>query len=391
MEDQEVPEFRIDQLSSASGAAGAWRFVTLFKESITGAMLQWQIGFDGVDHLESSHGHVPNFRSTYREVIPVGNRSMEQQALQEASREYLDKIKEGYVPAGSSVPAITQCMTANKYKESLIERWPVAVQVKIDGIRILVHQSGQGILYLTRLKTNYTHVGHLDKEVRCLLQYLPPRAILDGELYIHGEQFTALTSIVKSIVNLHPRIDEVCYYLFDIDIDEVYEERYNMLINAYSRCVEQGVNFQRVFLVRSLLAHSHQEIQEHHDTFVQQGYEGLMVKKMGGSSERARSQAMYKRGRTSNILKYKNFQDEEGEIISLKEAQGTEKGCAILVVLDPRGNEVSVRMRGSFERRREWLRHPETIVGKLLTYRFQELSQYGVPRFPVGIAFRDYE
>jgi DNA ligase-1 len=30
-------------------------------------------------------------------------------------------------------------------------------------------------------------------------------------------------------------------------------------------------------------------------------------------------------------------------------------------------------------------------VGKMLTVRYQEMTDIGVPRFPVGIAFRDYE
>jgi hypothetical protein len=30
-------------------------------------------------------------------------------------------------------------------------------------------------------------------------------------------------------------------------------------------------------------------------------------------------------------------------------------------------------------------------VGKKLTVRYQELTDEGLPRFPVGVAFRDYE
>ena len=31
------------------------------------------------------------------------------------------------------------------------------------------------------------------------------------------------------------------------------------------------------------------------------------------------------------------------------------------------------------------------FIGKMLTVRFQELTDDGLPRFPVGIEFRDYE
>jgi len=48
-------------------------------------------------------------------------------------------------------------------------------------------------------------------------------------------------------------------------------------------------------------------------------------------------------------------------------------------------------MAGSVGRRREWLSHPEEIIGKQVTFRYQELSAENVPRFPRGVEVRDYE
>jgi DNA ligase-1 len=39
----------------------------------------------------------------------------------------------------------------------------------------------------------------------------------------------------------------------------------------------------------------------------------------------------------------------------------------------------------------ELFQNGSEYVGKKLTIRFQELTDEGLPRFPVGIAFRDYE
>jgi DNA ligase-1 len=33
----------------------------------------------------------------------------------------------------------------------------------------------------------------------------------------------------------------------------------------------------------------------------------------------------------------------------------------------------------------------DSLIGKYLTVTYQELSEYGVPRFPVGKTIRDYE
>jgi DNA ligase-1 len=37
------------------------------------------------------------------------------------------------------------------------------------------------------------------------------------------------------------------------------------------------------------------------------------------------------------------------------------------------------------------LRRAAELIGKRLTVRYQELTDGGVPRFPVGVAVRDYE
>jgi len=48
-------------------------------------------------------------------------------------------------------------------------------------------------------------------------------------------------------------------------------------------------------------------------------------------------------------------------------------------------------MNGPMEKRREMMKHVSDYYGKMLTVKYQELSTESIPRFPIGIAFRDYE
>jgi DNA ligase-1 len=119
-----------------------------------------------------------------------------------------------------------------------------------------------------------------------------------------------------------------------------------------------------------------------------------MIKKHANNAEpgtREYTSSTYLFGKGTRILKLKDFFDEEAECIGLKNSSGSEEGCAMLQIRDIRGNEFYIRMRGSFERRRHWFQHPEEIIGKQITFRYQTLSVYGVPIFPVGIEVRDYE
>jgi len=47
--------------------------------------------------------------------------------------------------------------------------------------------------------------------------------------------------------------------------------------------------------------------------------------------------------------------------------------------------------KGTVEEKREWFRTGSSYIGKKLSVKFQELTDEGLPRFPIGIAFRDYE
>jgi DNA ligase-1 len=48
-------------------------------------------------------------------------------------------------------------------------------------------------------------------------------------------------------------------------------------------------------------------------------------------------------------------------------------------------------MSGSTERLKEYFENPKLWRGKILTVQYQALTSYGIPRFPVGKAIRDYE
>jgi DNA ligase-1 len=55
------------------------------------------------------------------------------------------------------------------------------------------------------------------------------------------------------------------------------------------------------------------------------------------------------------------------------------------------GKLFSVMMAESMENKKEKMENISDFYGKWLTVKYQELSKDGIPRFPVGISFRNYE
>ena len=85
------------------------------------------------------------------------------------------------------------------------------------------------------------------------------------------------------------------------------------------------------------------------------------------------------------------LEDEEFNIIGGKDGTGRETGMVIFKCLSKNGLEFDVRPMGSQEYRTKMYDNLQSYIGKQLTVRFQGLTDDGRPRFPVGVAVRDYE
>ena len=92
----------------------------------------------------------------------------------------------------------------------------------------------------------------------------------------------------------------------------------------------------------------------------------------------------YESGRSQTLLKVKSFHDAEARVLQHQEGSGRHKGRlgALLVELED-GTKFAVGT-GFSDAERE---NPPAI-GSLITFRYQELSDGGVPRFPSFVGVR---
>jgi DNA ligase-1 len=99
------------------------------------------------------------------------------------------------------------------------------------------------------------------------------------------------------------------------------------------------------------------------------GGEGLMLRQPG---------SRYEAGRSSTLLKLKRFHDAEAKVIEHQPGAGRHNGRlgALLVAL-PDGTTFAVGTGLTDSQR-----NSPPAVGSVITFRYQELSDRGVPRFP---------
>jgi len=396
-------EFKVKYVSNPSGI--------LIKDDRT-----WQICYSvELGKFVSGFGKIGGkIQFSARAVIPKVKRTMEEQCLLETNSKYTKVISTRGLKrvddllgedtdedgCGNDRPFAMGAHPAEKvklYKDSLKSEdaakkfFPASAQSKIDGVRCMADNMGKRLT--SRGRKSFDHLlVDLGKDLETLfgiLKITTDDVFLDGELVWIDEtgkraDFQKTTSVVRQIKNRESVNTENLYYMifsivFLSDKDRPFLERYNLLEKAFKTFKSE----KNIVLVERIDVYSHKDIDVVHKNFVKSGFEGTMIYMNNGGYEDKRS---------NNILKIKDFLDEEGTIIGVESGKGgREVGAAILVVETPKKKIIRVRPDGPIAQRKTWMEDPSLVMGKLLTYTFQEYSKDGVPRFPVGRAIRDYE
>ena len=308
-----------------------------------------------------------------------------QQAIIEAKREYDSKIKQGYHEKGADIEKIIKPMLALEMDKNV--KFPVMIQPKLDGIRCLIYKKDD-IVFQSRQNKLFEPFQHLLPELKKLFETcesnidsnIESNIILDGELYCHGLGFEKITSMVRRGKTRHPEVDKLKYIIYDVIGPGTYTER----MKPIQKYINQNVNHQKVgiCLIETMIATSMKEVEDAHTKYTGMGYEGIMLRQNG----------LYKEGRSNDLLKYKKFMDKEYEVIGHVEGTGTHAGTPIFVCkTDQIDKTFHVTLNGPMEIRRDMMKHVTDYYGKQLTVKYQELSVDGIPRFPIGLGFRDYE
>ena len=384
-------------------------FPTLFGEASTGKAKMWSISVEPRDDtgvIVQSHGYVGGKLTLNTRVVSVGKNlgkknatTAIQQAVSEAQSIWTKKRDAGYAaaaapeavaaaaapvavaaadapaaPAAADVKPLLPMLAQDFNKRGKDIKFPCYAQRKLDGVRC-VAIAGQG-LFSRNGKATSKHLTHIRAEV----DRLAPGTVLDGELYSDTLTFQEIVGLVKKATlkaGDAEKMAQIHLCVYDTIRDGTNESRNAWLNETF----KQG--FSALRLLPTATCASVEDVKTLHAKYVAEGYEGLILRNMAG---------MYKIGhRSCDLQKYKEFEDAEYVVSGFKEGDGVEKGCVIWECKTAAGQMFAVRPRGTHEQRTEDFKNGAKYVGKKLTVRYQELTTDGIPRFPVGIAFRDYE
>lgn len=324
----------------------------------------------------------------------------EEQALKVAQRIRQIRLEQGdyeNIEDAGKGKKFFQPMLASKYdavKSKIVDLkndtfktpgYTVFVQKKLDGIR-LIASLGTGMQ--SRTGKQIISAPHIFRKLKPFFEKHPD-VIFDGELYTHSmdDNFNEVISMARktkpTVDDLKLSEEKLQYWIYDLpSCPGNFSERNAELRKIFA---ENPDIFDDSFVLVETLEVSRPSLVEEKylEKFVSEGFEGAIV----------RLDKPYECKRSKNLLKVKQFQDEEFTILDIVEGRGNLSGCAGNVVVDVAGKAVSAGLKFCREDAREIWENREKYIGKLATVKFFNKTQDGSLRFPkcTQIARNEYE
>ncbi len=380
-----------------------WWLPFLYKKDQHGEIRIWKIGFDPINNkIIRRYGLIDGEIQTDPRNIELNTRSIniKEQALQEARQSYQLKFRGGYRPNINNLSTKIQPQLAINIINKKTGKWKInddhlkngiTCQAKLDGFRGLIWSNEFEFVSRDNVKKKW--LQHIKNELEIFFTYLPPNICLDGELYNHELSFPEIQSAINTTNYQHTNNKKIKFYIFDIIIlDVVLNERIQILNTAYTKYVNDGYINEKFFILPMYTVHTYTNLTNYFNWFLQNGYEGVIVRKLLGNNPSTKEikESLYRPERNNSMLKMKLFHETEGLIVGVKEAKGRDGGSATLIV-EWKGKRFGCRPAESYEVRKQWFENPDLVLYKVYTFIYQEISEDGKPRFPTGKSLRDEE
>jgi DNA ligase-1 len=303
----------------------------------------------------------------------VNYKSAKQQAEFEAQAEWTKKADKEYFENQADIDSykLFKPMLAHDFTKTPVESG--YTQPKLDGIRCVIDKNGMH----TRGGKPINSCPHIWESVKHIIE-ANPNVVLDGELYNHElkADFQKIVSLVRKVKcrpnEIAESAEKVQYHIYDM----FDKNNTKMTFTERSKWLQDNVSGNMIVLVETAKTDTPEDIDKMYGEYTTAGYEGQMI----------RQDAPYECKRSKTLLKRKEFITEEYDVVRVEEGNGNWTGYAKRFILAmPNGTQFSSGVRGSQAQLKALWESTEKPTW--VTCRYFELSNDGIPRFPVVIDY----
>ena len=367
----------------------------LYKQDSKGKIRQWRGYVDTAPNnrfiMGVETGLLDGNKTTNRPRIywqGKQGRDAKGQAMFELESKVNKKRDEGYfdtIQEAKDTLVILPMLALDFNKRSHDVSYPAIGQRKFDGVRCMASINPDGSVSLkSRKGKEFPHMNHLRQQIASL-KGIPDGAFLDGELYSDTLTFQEVVGLVRRETlkaGDEDKLKQISYRLYDMldpnDRKAGFQKRYDGVKKILGSKPPKNL-----ILTENFELNDKDDVKKYHDQFVKEGYEGIMIRNKDGEYGINK--------RSKHLQKFKEFFDQEFEIVGFEEGTGNDEGTVIWVCMTENGDLFKARPKGTREERAEYFDNGDDYIGATLTVRYFEMTDDGIPRFPVGIAIRNYE
>lgn len=215
-----------------------------------------------------------------------------------------------------------------------------------------------------------------------------PEYVLDGELFNMElkDDFDQIVSLVRQTCPTQNDIKKskelIKFYIFDIFRKDGKETLDSFDRKTLVKNLVKEINRPYIIALDFKVCFSFDELDSIYEYYLSEGHEGQMINAYS---------AIYQHKRTDKLLKRKEFQDAEFEIIDIVSGKGNREGCAVLVLKCNQYDTFQCSLKGDVDYMKAIYDNKDKYIRKFATVKFQNYTPSGIPRFPTCISIRDYE
>ena len=272
-------------------------------------------------------------------------------------------------------------MLAHKYDEAKIN-WslPVYIQPKLDGVRCLFTKDGA----FSRTGKQFKNLAHIELALISFFKQ-HPNVVLDGELYNHKlkRDFEKIISLVrKQKPTADDRLD--AQHLVQFHVYDYIDDKYDNYQVRMAQLACSDIYDEQIKQVPTLLADSYSYARTLHEEFLEDGYEGSIIRLNG----------KYKHGRSYDLMKFKDFSDAEATIVGYELGKGKRTGTlGKFLMMDDEGVQFGCPPgKGySYKDLANMLLNINDYIGQRATFTYFQRTQAGSYRHPLFKCIRNYE
>ena len=259
----------------------------------------------------------------------------------------------------------------SEYKEQNVSGW--LASEKLDGVR--AYWDGENLL------------SRQGKKLNAPLSFTKnfPKFALDGELYAKELKFE---EIQASVMDKLP--DEKAWSRLKFHIFDVPEASGGLLtrLEVLAKFLKNEPN-QNLIIIKQIKMRDNAQFLKFAESIIAKGGEGAVVREPN---------APYERKRSKNALKFKKFKDAECEVTAINKGSGKYANLAGSLTCKALGGKNDKERAGEPKEGTIFKigsglsdknRQEPPKIGSIITYKFQNLTTNGKPRFPIFLRIRE--